>query len=65
MDKETYIIKKILKYYLPDLKYQFVRFDGNLVIRYTEILVTRYVNYKNAKKLIESYNIYCYYQCDI
>lgn len=64
MNKEIYIIRKILKFYIPGLIYDLKELDGILVVRYTDITDISYVNFLNARKILKSYNINPYYWYD-
>lgn len=64
MNKEIYIIRKILKFYIPGFIYDLKELDGILVVRYTDITDISYVNFLNARKILKSYNINPYYWYD-
>lgn len=64
MNKEKYIIRKILKFYVPGLIYDLEELDGILVVRYTDFTGVSYVNFLNARKILNSYNINPYYWFD-
>lgn len=64
MNKEIYIIRKILKFYIPGFIYDLKELDGILVVRYTDITDISYVNFLNARKILKSYNINPFYWYD-